>query len=121
MSTEQQFNIDDRVEWLGFIKENRGETPRPLGTLGTVTQLGTDWRGGPDIVYIDWDGSHGTVTTWVENVRLVDAKETPVESDPGLRERMLDKAIKAADFGPTTEDIVAAAIAFEAYVTGAAK
>lgn len=120
MSPTQQFNIGDRVEWLGFVKANTGETVRPVGTLGTITPLGAAWRGRVDVVYVQWDGTFRSESTWVENVRVIAADE-PAEIDPELRERMLAEAIRASDFSATPDEIVVAALAFEAYVTGATK
>lgn len=55
---------------------------------------------------------------------IAESEPSPTPADPelqALRERLLDKTIKAIDFGADADTIVTIAKAFEAYVTGDTK
>lgn len=109
------FKPGDRVQWLGFIEPNPGEPSRPIGTLGTVRNIFAD------IPTVAWDGEYEDGSTWVANIALAPTPE-PVDPDTqALRERLLDKAIKAADFSADADTVVNIAKAFEAYITGDTK
>lgn len=126
--------IGDRVRYLGQVKGNPGEPDRPIGTLGTVAAdyifpEGVSPYG--RALFVQWDDGSAE-STWIENVELVEPAPTEPESDEvepaepadldlqALRERLLDKAIRASD-GASTQFIIETAKAFEAYITEGTK
>lgn len=124
MTANKPTKIGDRVRFLGHLKHNSGEVEKPVGALGTVASVFPFENGigvSGDSLYVAWD-EHDHGSTWMENVELV--ADEPGRADPdsrALRERLLDKAIKAVDFSADAATVVETAQAFEAYITGGTK
>lgn len=88
----------DRVEWLGFVKRNNGETDRPVGTLGTVDWVPPFNKGTEtDTVHVRWDGDGAVRGTWLVNIKHAAEPTTPAITPESLRDQAAAKRAEAAD------------------------